>query len=340
MNLGTQNYTIKPYCGNGYKNSLPHSYCKQPTFCGVTEELSKRFIRTQKEIIEEFTKDPNSKGIAGSLPPYWLAKLNGLSQTEKEDRIQKILLLFRAAVKHLKPYNASPISKEYNHNKITMENIRRKEASAFLTKGLRHFGIISETNSVNFKKLKVKGSYTKGAYVLKEKGENPTLEKLFIKLFKDKNKYSLLNDEHGKYAELAHGLYLTSTLKSKNISKFYWGDTQTGYMAVEYVIPPKHVSPIVQLKKKYDDINQFATDFYKQTGIMLKELLNSGTQIGKTQNGEFIPRSKDDIIRGYLQSILQQVGLHHTDLHKDNAIIGSTKTGQPIIKIIDIGGIG
>lgn len=339
MNLGTQNYTIKPFCGNGYKNSVPHSYYKQPSFCGVTEELSKRFIRTQKEIIEEFAKDPKSKGIAGSLPPYWLAKLNGKTQAEKEEISNKIFQLFRAAIKHLKPYNAPQKSKQYNHNKVTLENIRRKEASRFLTKGLQHFGILSETNAVNFKKLKVRGSYTKGAYVLKEKGENPTLENLFIKIFKEKNKFSLLNDEHGKYAELAHGLYLTSILKSKNISKFYWGDTQAGYMAVEYVIPPKHVSPIVQLKKKYADIYQFATDFYRQTGITLKELQASGIHIGH-QDEEFIPHTKDDIIRGYLQSILQKVGLHHTDLHSQNAIIGSTKTGQPIIKIIDIGGIG
>lgn len=333
LNLG--NYTMKPLCGTD--NTAPHYY---PNFCGATEVFRSKFLKTQAQIMDEFAKDTASQGIAGALPPYWLAKLEGKPQAEKEAAIKKIFLLFRAAIKHLKPYNAPPNSKVFNQHKVNMENVRRREASEFLTKGLRHFGIIPETNSVSLKKLKVKGSYTKGAYVLKEKGENPTLEKLFIKIFKEKNKYSLLNNEHGKYAELAHGLYLTSTLKSKNIVQTYWGDTQAGYMSLEYITPPKHVSPIVQLKKQYEDIYKFATDFYNQTGIKLKELVDSKINIGKTENGCFIPHSKEHIVTSYLQSILQKMGLYHTDLHNQNAIIGSTKTGQPILKIIDIGGIG
>jgi len=339
INLGTQNYTIKPYRGNGY-TSLPHSYAKNTSFCGVTEVLSRNFIKTQDEIIKEFAKDTKSKGIAGSLPPYWLAKLEGKTPEEKEVTIQNIFMLFRAAMKHLKPYNAPINSKQYNQQKAELENKRIKEVSKFLTKGLRKFGILSENNSVNLKRLKVTGSYTDRAYVLREKGEHPTLEKLFIKKFRKQNKYAQTNNQHGQYAELAHGLYANSKIKNNVVQRYYWGDTSLGYMTTEYQIPPRHVSPIVKLKKVYSDITEFAADFYRQTGVKLKELNEYGVQIGKTiENKGFVPHSKAQILDTYIAKVLEKSNLVHTDLHEKNAIIGSTKEGQPCLKLIDIGGV-
>ena len=147
---------MKPFYGIG-QNPIPYSYFTKNkgskiSFQGATEEFSKRFIKTQKEIIDEFVKDPQSNWIAGNLPENWLAKLNGKPQDEKNKIIKNIFMIFRSAIKHLKPYDAQLGSNEYKQVKADLENKRIKEASRFLTKGLRHFGILSEKNSVILKK--------------------------------------------------------------------------------------------------------------------------------------------------------------------------------------------
>ena len=337
---------MKPFYGIG-QNPIPYSYYADKKinsnnrihFTGATEEFSKRFITTQKEIIDEFIKDPKSNWIAGSLPKSWLAKITGKSQKEKEKIINNIFMLFRSAIKHLKPYDAPINSKEYSQLKANLENKRIKEASEFLTNGLRHFGILSENNSVNFKRLKVKGQYIKRGYVLKEKGKNPTLERLFIKKFKKINPLSLECNSNGQYSEIAHGLFLNKNVPSEYITEFYWGDTKAGYMATKYETAPKHSSPIVKFKQFYDSHKEFAEDFFNKTGIELSEVIDQDINIGKFVNNKFHPYSKETLILNFLQKILNQYGLRHNDLHNLNAIIGSTKDGKPIVKIIDIGGI-
>lgn len=328
---------------NNYSNPTfnklnPGTFKPSVSFKGVTDVFRKNFIKTQAEMIEEFAKDPAAKGIAGSLPPYWLAKLEGRS--DKKEVVEKVLQLFRAAIKHLKPYNAPKRRSGYRADKAGLEIHRMKEASAFLTKGLRHFGILSETNSVHLKRLKVRGNYISRGYVLREKGEDPTLEKLFIKKFREINPYEDAANHNGKYSEIAHGLFINSNIKNKHISKFYWGDIEAGYLTTEYQVPPKGVSPTVKLKSFYEDISEFARDFYNQTGISLKELNAHGIKCGTiNKEGKFIPETKEDIIIPYLQSVLSEAGLAHFDLHSKNAVIGSTRQKQPILRLIDIGGV-
>lgn len=337
---------MKPFYGIG-QNPIPYSYYANKKinsnnkihFTGATEEFSKRFIRTQKEIIDEFIKDPKSNWIVGDLPDSWLAKLTGKTQDERNKIVKQIFLLFRAAIKHLKPYDAPINSKEYSKLKANLENKRIKEASAFLTKGLRHFGILPEGNSVNLKKLKVNGLYIKRGYVLKEKGGNPTLERLFIKKFRKINPLSRECDTNGQYSEIVHGLYLNKNVPSEYITKFYWGDTKTGYMATKYETPPKHSSPIVKFKKEYNNLQEFANDFYDKTGIELSEVIDQDITPGKFVKNKFHPYSKETLILNFLQKILNQHRLQHNDLHDFNAIIGQTQDGKPIVKIIDIGGI-
>ena len=337
---------MKPFYGIG-QNPIPYSYYADKKinsnnrihFTGATEEFSKRFITTQKEIIDEFIKDPKSNWIAGSLPKSWLAKITGKSQKEKEKIINNIFMLFRSAIKHLKPYNAPINSKEYSQLKANLENKRIKEASEFLTKGLRHFGILPEGNSVNLKKLKVNGLYLQRGYVLKEKGKNPTLERLFIKKFKKIDPNSPECNTDGQYAEIAHGLFINKNIPSNYITKFYWGDTKVGYMAIKYETAPKHSSPIVKFKKEYNNLEEFANDFYNKTGIELYEVIDQEIIPGKFVKNKFQPYSKEILILNFLQKILNQYGLRHDDLHNLNAIIGLTNDGKPIVKIIDIGGI-
>ena len=337
---------MKPFYGIG-QNPIPYSYYvdnnkqkhKQVAFKGVTEEFSKKFIRTQKEIIDEFIKDPKSNWIAGNLPESWLKKINCKNQDEKNKIIKNIFMIFRSAIKHLKPYDAQLGSNEYKQVKADLENKRIKEASRFLTKGLRHFGILSETNSVILKKLKVNGAYIKRGYVLKEKGNNPTLEKLFIKKFKRINPLSLECDRNGQYSEIAHGLFLNNNVPSEYITKFYWGDTKAGYMTSKYETTPRHISPIVNFKESYENIESFAKDFNEKTGIKLEDIIEQDIIPGTFMQNRFYPYSKETIILKFLQKILGNYGFHHSDLHNLNAIIGTSSKGKPIVKIVDIGGI-
>ena len=311
----------------------------RPSFTGAADIFAKKFIETQKEIDEIFLKNPEDNWIAGSLPQGWLEKLQKFPEDTRKDVTQKIFLAFRAAVKHLKPYNAPKTSKDYSINGQNKENRNAKEASKYLTKALRHFGIIPETNSVNFKRRKVFGQYINRGYVLKEKGQNPTLEKLFIKIFKKTNPDILDTNYNGVKAETAHWLNLNQ-INCKYISKIYWGDIKGNFIASEYATPPKYISPIVKFKAAYNTLQDFYHDFQKQTGIDVTELIDRNITPGKTNpKGLYVPKSKEEIIIGYLQSELDEAGLRHLDLHKDNAVIGTDENGKAIVKIIDIGGV-
>ena len=329
---------MKTSCGGEF-NSNPHYHYEQ-NFCGVTETFEKKFIKTQEEILREFEKDTQADWIAGSLPDGWYSKIKADTLLEKNVIAQKILLLFRAAIKHLKPYGVNKGKRGYKQNKHDLENKRIKEASVHLTKGLRHFGVLPETNSIRIKKLKVKGQYLKRGYLINERGQNPTLEKLFLKLFKKRNSFSYEYNNNGVLAETAHGLFLTKNINSEYISKFYWGDAKVGYLTSEYATLPKHISPIVKFKNTYENIEEFKTDFFEKTGIKLDEIIEAGINPGISHpNKQFEPTTKEALIIEYLQTILRENGLHHMDLHNFNAIIGSTKEGKPIVKIVDIGGI-
>jgi len=321
-------------------SSIQTQKSKQPSFCGVTDVFRKTYVRTQSEIIDAFQKDQKSDGIAGELPPYWLAKLSNRTAEEKEIIIPQILKAFRAAINHLKPYMVDKKSKIYQERCAQNENRRVKEASRYLTKALRHFGILSDTNEVRFHKLKATGSYTKRTYTITEKGVMPSLERLFIKIFKPLSINSAYADVHGKYAELAHGLFINSKLPNKHIVKIFWGDTKANYLAAEYVCPPKRISPIVQLKKSYATLNDFAADLFRQTGIQIKDLNNRGVGFGKFsfKDGRFYPYDKDHIVAKLIDSILADAKFSHSDLHDQNAIIGNNN-GFAILKLIDIGGI-
>lgn len=338
INLGTTNITMKQLNGAGI---LPApNNANNISFTGVTEVFQKNFVQTQREIADVFSKFPEDDGIAGSLPKNWLARINASSEEEKNVIIMKIHKAFRAAVKHLHPYNGKIDfeSKEYLH-KHRLENTRRKEASKFLTRALQHFGILPEGNSVDFKLRKVHGNYINRGYVLKERGKNPSLEKLFIKCFKRLNPLRYDANHNGKDAETAHWLYLNQ-INCKNISKFYWGDTKGSYIATEYETPPKHCSPIVQLRESYSTLEDFGKHFQRQTGLSLDDLFSRGIRPGKINRfGRFVPESKEDLIMGYLHRELNDAGLMHSDLHKDNAVIGTDENGKPIVKIIDIGGL-
>ena len=147
-------------------------------------------------------------------------------------------------------------------------------------------------------------------------------------------------DYNGKYSEVAHWLYLNNKTKSPYFSKVYWGDTEGRFMALEYETPPKHISPIVKFKSNYENIYKFAADFYRQTGIELSNLFEKGIKPGIINKfGKFEPAKKEALIMNYLQQLLKEYNLHHTDLHNQNAIIGKDKSGHAIVKIVDIGGL-
>lgn len=134
-----------------------------------------------------------------------------------------------------------------------------------MTKGLRKFGILPETNSVNLKRLKVTGGYTQRGYLLRETGKNVSLDKLFIKKFNNKDKLGGLDTNYnGRYSEIAHGLYLNKKIKSRFMGNFYWGDMKAGYMAEEYQTLPKGISPIVNFKRITKTFENFLMNYMTQ----------------------------------------------------------------------------
>ena len=60
---------------------------RQISFKGVTDTFRKNFVTTYTEMVQEFSKDTASRGIAGELPPYWLAKLEG--RNDKKEVVEK-----------------------------------------------------------------------------------------------------------------------------------------------------------------------------------------------------------------------------------------------------------
>ena len=338
IDLGTtKKITMKQPFGTDSK-SVP-CFAPKIAFTGATDIFRKSFIETQDEIIKIFENDKFADGIAGKLPQNWLNKIQTTSKEEKDEIVKRIFLSFRAAIKHLKPYNTDTKSIKFSQKQADLENKRLKEASEFLTKALRHFGILEETNSVYFKRRKVRGKYINRGYLLAERGKAPSLERLFIKTFKKNLDNTIEANANGKYSELAHGLNLNE-LKCEYISKFYWGDVKAGYLATEYETPPKYSSPIVQFKKEYKDLLNFAVDFLDQTGINLMDIMKKGINPGKiNKRNRFEPANKEDLIIGFLQTTLNKAGLCHCDLHKDNAVIGTDKNGKAIVKIVDIGGV-
>lgn len=268
---------------------------KRIKFQGATRTLKKCHFKTKNEIVEVFTKHPNSDGIAGSLPNGWLENIKQLPKDKKSYIIKNVYKFFRDNFAH-------------NHNEKELVKISKK-----FTNKLRELGVIPQTNQVVVKKKNARGATIAAAYTIKERGENKTLEPLFIKLFR--RNLMLGEDKEGAFAELALGLHLKKLLGNEHILNTYFGDTKGRFLVSKYEISPQNV----KIPKP----------------LTLDELFNQKDGLKNYfENLKTITKDNVDF-----KKLLEKYGFVHKDLHDQNVVITKNKQGKLRLKLIDLGKI-
>lgn len=266
-------------------------------FQGAAKILRKRHFTTEKAIINVLTTHPNSNGIVGTLPYGWLKNISQLPKNQKDDIIKNIFKLFRNTFAH-----------KYNKKELV-------QVSKDFTQMLHNLGVISETNQIIIKKRKVDGAIITGAYTIKERGKNKTLEPLFVKQFYDNTGKFMANKE-GIFAEIALGLHLNKISgKNEHILSPYFGDTKAKFMVSKYEMIPQNIKipRALTLEELYLKPSALKEQFSK-----LRTLTKDYTNFDK---------------------LLAKLGFVHQDLHDQNIVITRNKKGNLILKLIDLGKI-
>ena len=266
-------------------------------FQGAAKILRKRHFTTEKAIINVLTTHPNSNGIVGTLPYGWLKNISQLPKNQKDDIIKNIFKLFRNTFAH-----------KYNKKELV-------QVSKDFTQMLHNLGVISETNQIIIKKRKVDGAIITGAYTIKERGKNKTLEPLFVKQFYDNTGKFMANKE-GIFAEIASGLHLNKISgKNEHILSPYFGDTKAKFMVSKYEMIPQNIKipRALTLEELYLKPSALKEQFSK-----LRTLTKDYTNFDK---------------------LLAKLGFVHQDLHDQNIVITRNKKGNLILKLIDLGKI-
>lgn len=272
-----------------YSNNV-HS----PNFQGATRTLKRNYHETAQEIIDVFEKHPGSDGIAGNLPFSWVKNIVDLQKEEKTPIFKGLYKLFRESFSGSNTQEPAEISKNF-------------------TSFLQEHKIIPPENQIIVKKRKLDGKVLKGAFTIKERGQNKTLEPLFVKQFIDKTGKRFANEE-GVMPELALGLHLGKILGDEHILRPYFGDTKGKFMVSKYEITPQNV----KIPPKLKAWEAFDFDKKQEYFKKLKEITGDDTDI---------------------QAILSSKDFTHHDLHDENVIITRNKKGRLIVKLIDLGGI-
>lgn len=291
---------------------------------GITQKLKRNYYNAEPDIINIFNRHPQKNGIAGVLPKPWIEKLNSINnKNTKREIIKELYQGFAQAVQTAK------------------ENT--SQATEKLNTLLYKHKILNKNQKYNIKKIDTsKAAYTENGYILEGTG----IDSLFIKEFTDlKNKktqiYKKITERHGKFVELARALQINNQIKDRHLMHTCWGDTKNGYMVSEYVKPLKEYKSPLEIKEFYDDEKLLIDDLYKKYGFTHKEIKKYNVRIGYEYEGKFYSYPEDRIIFNYFDSMFGRYGLAHYDLYwnPDNCIITSDKSGNPLIKLIDYGGI-
>ncbi len=305
-------------------NITNHNNNYKPHFSGgITRKLSRRYYHCEPDIVQIFDKHPQKKGIAGRLPASWIKPLNSSSAGNKRNIINRIYICIAETIK--------------------IANTNSKKAADNLNSILKKYKILRPDQSYSIKKADTSGAvYTANGYILY--GKN--IDSLFIKEFadlsgKDPRHYRWMTEKNGKFVELARALHLNKQTNDRHIMHTYWGDTQNGYMVSEYVEPLKEYKSPIEIKEFYNNENELIEDLRKKYGFTLREIKKYKVKTGYEYDNKFYSYPEDLIIYNYFSSMLEKYGLKHYDLqyNTDNYIITRDKNGNPLLKLIDFGGI-
>lgn len=292
---------------------------------GITRKLSRNYCSCEDDVIEILNKHPQKNGIAGQLPISWIEKLNASEfVNNKREIIKDIYQQFASIVK------------------LASENII--EASDKLTEILRNYKILTNKQSYNIKKINTSGAtYIENGYILE--GSNGA-RSLFIKEFKDLSgmeprRYKIHTKRDGKYIELARALQLNNQIKDRHIMHTNWGDTKNRYMVSEYVKPLKRYKSKIEIKQSYNNEKELIEDLNKKYGFRYYEIKNNNVKIGYEYENKFYSYPEERIIYNYFFNLLEKQNLAHYDLMDNpyNYIVTKDKNGNPLLKLIDFGGI-
>ena len=303
-----------------------YSNSNTPSFTGgITRKLGRTYCSCEQDIVDIFNKHPQKNGIAGQLPKSWIEKLNASEfVNNKREVIQNIYQQFASIVK------------------TASDNV--VEAADKLTNVLRNYKILTEKQSYNIRKINTSGySHIENGYILE--GTNGA-ESLFVKEFKDLSNieprlYKYKTKRDGKYIELARALQLNNQLKDRHIMYTNWGDTQNRFMVSEYVKPLKRYKSKIEIKESYNNEKELIEDLNKKYGFRYYEIKNNNVKLGFEYEDKFYSYPEDRIIYNYFFSLLEKLNLKHIDLMDNpaNYIVSKDKDGNPLLKLIDFGGI-
>lgn len=270
----------------------------QPQFKGLTRTLSRNYFASFEEIQDVFIKHPKANNIAGSLPYSWIKPVQNKPKEIRDNSIKQVYEVLREIF-------GENIQSDVSAAKL-------KEKSRLLTKTMHKAGILPNENIMIIKKRKLDGSMISGVFTIHEKGKNPTLEKIFIKKFKNKIPRAYQRNDGGLYAETALGLHFNKLMADRHILKMFWADIDAGYIASRYEVQPKNVKIPKPLLKCSDE---------REKQAYFKKLMSI--------TGDFTD----------IRKILAKYGFVHKDYHDENLVITRDKKGNLITRLIDLGRI-
>ena len=287
---------------------------------GITRKLSRNYYHSEQDIVKIFDMHSQKNGIAGQLPLSWLKKID---TNEKHKIINIIYIEFAKSIK------------------LAQNSL--KTATKYLNNILHKYKILSPEQNFNIIKKDTSGSvYTANGYILSGNGTDSFFVKEFADLSdKSPRMYEIMTESNGKFVEIARALYLNNRIKDRHIMHTHWGDTKNGYMVSEYVKPLKDYTSPIEIKEKYNSEEALIDDLNKNYGFTSKEIKKYKVQIGYEYQGQFYSYPEDRIIYNYFSNILEKYGLKDYDLYcnPDNYIITGDEKGNPLLKLIDFGGI-
>ena len=178
-------------------------------FTGLNRTLSKMPYQSEESIKKEVDNFPQSNAVVGNLPSEWVNKI------PKENRAEKIKELYR---------DFKTIIKDFRE-KNNIDDTAQK-----LNNALHKAGVIEEHEKLTLKRL---GDGVAGAgYCLK----GISNDNLMIKIFDSPSDEGLSSDIHGKYVEINRAAYWQKYAgKNTQMVRFYFGDTDAGYMVNKYI---------------------------------------------------------------------------------------------------------
>lgn len=300
--------------------STENRNCKPSFTSGITRKLSRNYYHCEADVVEIFNKHPHKNGLAGQLPISWIKKI---TPNKKQEVIKEIYTQFAKSVELAK---------------INIEN-----AAQNINTILHKHKILSPEQSYNIIKVDTSGAvYTANGYILA--GNNT--DSYFIKEFADLSSksprlYQLMTESNGKFVELARALNINNRIKDRHIMRTHWGDTKNGYMVSEYVKPLKSYKSPIKIKEFYDSEKSLVNDLYKKYGFTFEEIKKYKVKTGYEYENKFYSYPEDRIIYNYFSNLLEKYGLKDYDLqcNPDNYIVTADNQGNPLLKLIDFGGI-